>query len=410
MAKKKQSKAVESSTPEPGARDVATQQADWDRLSNEEPETSLTSKKARRAAAREFGDNADPDTAEPDAVESDTTGPDTTEPASRTRSKNRGRRSAAADVVEADGLLTKFEKYEHIEISRDQLKNAPYNPRNISAEARKRLRKNIAKVGMLAPIVWNKVTGNIVGGHQRIAVLDSLHTSRDYRLHVAAVELDEKTEKAQNIFMNNERAQGEFDLDKLAHLFKEDKISFEDSGFDAAEIFDMFGDSPMAEQPEELLNLSNQLRAAAAQYDNVVSKGNVDRDADDYFTVVVFADGNERRQFVETLGFKNSRYLDGRAMWKLLEDFHIVETEAEAATAIEYPLNPCPRCGGDHASEPLPMWPLALAPAGSPNYWGYCPEMYEPVLLLVENPSQYARKDGPESESESVEGKSQAGE
>jgi ParB-like chromosome segregation protein Spo0J len=55
-----------------------------------------------------------------------------------------------------------FEKYEIEEIHREALKNAPYNPRTISAKAKKALKTNLEKVGLLAPIIWNRRTGNIV--------------------------------------------------------------------------------------------------------------------------------------------------------------------------------------------------------------------------------------------------------
>lgn len=39
------------------------------------------------------------------------------------------------------------EKYEIIEINRQELKNAPYNPRSISAKAKKKLKKTLTMWG-----------------------------------------------------------------------------------------------------------------------------------------------------------------------------------------------------------------------------------------------------------------------
>lgn len=48
-----------------------------------------------------------------------------------------------------------------------------------------------------------------------MVVLDALEKSSDYVLTVAAVDLDLKTEKEQNIFLNNVASQGDWDLEKL---------------------------------------------------------------------------------------------------------------------------------------------------------------------------------------------------
>ena len=73
--------------------------------------------------------------------------------------------------------LSQFQKYTIGRVSRTELKNAPYNPREIDEKAKKRLKKVLMKIGLVEPIVWNKRTKNIVGGHQRISILDSLEGS-----------------------------------------------------------------------------------------------------------------------------------------------------------------------------------------------------------------------------------------
>lgn len=47
----------------------------------------------------------------------------------------------------------------------------PKNPRKISDEQLERLKKSIGKFGDLSGIVYNRKTGHVVGGHQRIKVL-----------------------------------------------------------------------------------------------------------------------------------------------------------------------------------------------------------------------------------------------
>ena len=47
------------------------------------------------------------------------------------------------------------------------IKNAPYNPREMSEEAKKALRTSISTFGEISGIVWNSTTGNLVGGNHR---------------------------------------------------------------------------------------------------------------------------------------------------------------------------------------------------------------------------------------------------
>ena len=81
-------------------------------------------------------------------------------------------------------------------------------------------------------LVWNKSTGHVVGGHQRLEALDALMKTEDYELDVLQVELSLKEEVRLNVVLNNQDNQGFFDfgqLQKLAEDFKFDAI--EDFGF-----------------------------------------------------------------------------------------------------------------------------------------------------------------------------------
>lgn len=73
---------------------------------------------------------------------------------------------------------SKFQAYDTETISRSDIKNAPYNPRIMDEKAKKRLKANIAKHGLVAALTWNKRTGNLVGGHQRLEQLDALEKSK----------------------------------------------------------------------------------------------------------------------------------------------------------------------------------------------------------------------------------------
>ena len=51
-----------------------------------------------------------------------------------------------------------------------ELDPAPYNPRTISPDALAGLRHSVERFGLVEPIVWNRRTGRVVGGHGRTIV------------------------------------------------------------------------------------------------------------------------------------------------------------------------------------------------------------------------------------------------
>ena len=124
-------------------------------------------------------------------------------------------------------------------IPRNQIKKADYNPRLIDDESLKKLTKDIREHGLVTPLVWNKRTGVLVSGHQRLAAMDKIHRKKDYEVPVAVIDVDEKEEKQLNVQMNNPSLQGSWDLGALASL-RDDGISFDDMGFNKADIDFMY--------------------------------------------------------------------------------------------------------------------------------------------------------------------------
>ncbi len=143
---------------------------------------------------------------------------------------------------------SKFQHFDMDTVQRSQIKGAEYNPRIISEDAKKRLRKMIAKHGLVQPLVWNKRTGNLVSGHQRLAALDTLERSQDYDLQVAVIDVSEREERVLNVQLNNPSMQGEWDLDKLSALTEEAQIAPEEFGFSDGDIAVMFGEGSELEQ------------------------------------------------------------------------------------------------------------------------------------------------------------------
>ena len=117
-------------------------------------------------------------------------------------------------------MSMKHKSSESITIQRSEINLADYNPRKLSDAARKQLKANIKRLGIMGGIVWNEATGNLVSGHQRISILDEIngYPKNDYAITVEKVDLSDKEEKEQNIFLNSKSVQGEFDSDLMANI------------------------------------------------------------------------------------------------------------------------------------------------------------------------------------------------
>ena len=101
-------------------------------------------------------------------------------------------------------------------------------------------------------IVWNESTSNLVAGHQKVGIMDEVNRynpethENDYKIRVEVVNLTEKEEKEQNLFMNNRSVQGEFDDDMLIKLLGD--IEYQNAGFDDFDM-EMLG---ITEIPDEI--------------------------------------------------------------------------------------------------------------------------------------------------------------
>jgi ParB-like chromosome segregation protein Spo0J len=101
------------------------------------------------------------------------------------------------------------------------LKPAAYNPRRVlspKSAAYRRLKASLAEFGLVEPLVWNELTGHVVGGHARLAILKELGVAE---VPVSVVRLTDAREKALNVVLNNQEAQGRFDTPRLAALLGE---------------------------------------------------------------------------------------------------------------------------------------------------------------------------------------------
>ena len=101
----------------------------------------------------------------------------------------------------------------------NELKPASYNPREDLKPGDpdyEKIKQSILQFGYVQPIVWNEATGNIVGGNQKLKVLEDVGYSE---VDCVIVNLDDKHEKALNIALN--KISGRWDMEKLAVLLDE---------------------------------------------------------------------------------------------------------------------------------------------------------------------------------------------
>jgi len=121
---------------------------------------------------------------------------------------------------------------------------AEYNPRKDLKPGDpeyEKLKRSLEQFGYVEPVIWNKTTGRVVGGHQRLKVLIDMGIQE---VECVVVELSEEKEKALNIALN--KISGAWDNEKLALLITDlQGADFDVSltGFDAAEIDDLFKES-----------------------------------------------------------------------------------------------------------------------------------------------------------------------
>ena len=144
-----------------------------------------------------------------------------------------------------------------------EISPAAYNPRKVLKPGDiefENLKKSISSFGLVEPLVWNKRTGNLVGGHQRLRVLIEQGA---VEVEVSVVDLPLDKEKALNLALN--KIQGDWDEDKLSALVEElSKIpdfDFGLTGFEAPEISEIL-DRAQEDAEEDGFDLENELDKA----------------------------------------------------------------------------------------------------------------------------------------------------
>ncbi|OJG57088.1 hypothetical protein RV08_GL002243 [Enterococcus mundtii] len=124
----------------------------------------------------------------------------------------------------------------------EDLKPADYNPRvklEPGMDEYEKLKQSILEFGFVDPPIFNKRTGNLVGGHQRVAVAKDLGLCEE--IEVSVVYLSLEKEKALNVALN--KISGQWDEEKLASLLQtlnNDEILL--TGFDENEVSELLNE------------------------------------------------------------------------------------------------------------------------------------------------------------------------
>ena len=136
-----------------------------------------------------------------------------------------------------------------------------YNPRKElkpGDSEYEKLKRSLEQFGYVEPVIWNKTTGRVVGGHQRLRVMKDMGLTE---VECVVVELPEDKEKALNIALN--KISGEWDKDKLALLISDlQGTDFDVSltGFEPAEIDDLFKDTLKDGVKDDNFNVEEELQ------------------------------------------------------------------------------------------------------------------------------------------------------
>lgn len=124
-----------------------------------------------------------------------------------------------------------------------ELLPADYNPRKDLKPGDpeyEKLKRSIEQFGYVEPVIWNSRTGCVVGGHQRLKVIQDLGMTE---VDCVVIDMDVEHEKALNIALN--KISGEWDNDKLSDLIADlQGADFDVSltGFEPAELDELFRD------------------------------------------------------------------------------------------------------------------------------------------------------------------------
>lgn len=185
----------------------------------------------------------------------------------------------------------------------DDLHPAERNPRVIGDDEAALLREGLAEFGQVETVCWNKRTGRLIGGHQRVQLLRLLGATE---ADVTVVDLDAKRAEILSIHLNNRRAQGVFDDDALNIMLDDHEGDplFSALGLDEIILADDQEDDDDADEhpsEDEVAEKERRKKQTETQYPETTPKTSASTDASAYrYQIVV--DCTDEQQQGELLG------------------------------------------------------------------------------------------------------------
>lgn len=236
------------------------------------------------------------------------------------------KKRATDDVV--PGALSRFQRFTVERMRRSDVKGCPYNPRTIDAKAKRKLKAYVERAGLLEPLVVNRRTMHLVGGHQRISALDTIEGRDDYELDFSVVDLTDAEEREAVVALNAPGLQGEWSLPMLANLFgdRDMPVKFDAVGFEAADIEALFDGSGVTldifdgQRSRTVGTVDGSDSTAQAEHENVVERGESEKTRAKL--VVVCASSKERVRLARALGIvgpEETRHVDARVIFALVK-------------------------------------------------------------------------------------------
>lgn len=153
---------------------------------------------------------------------------------------------------------------------RSEVQIATYNPRKMSEQAKAMLKHSMQRFGVVGGITVNKRTMTIVGGNQKVALLDELlgYPKNNYKILAVAVDCDKKTEEEMNIMLNSDNVKGEYDAEKMRTIIPD--IDYKAAGLTEEDLtafgFDIFASA------ESEVTLSKELDSLFSEYNKTPKK------------------------------------------------------------------------------------------------------------------------------------------
>lgn len=117
----------------------------------------------------------------------------------------------------------------------------------MTPESREKLNRGLNKYGMLEPILANRKTKHVLGGHQRLLWLDEQHPDQDYEIQVSWCNIPKDEEANVLVLLNQTNAQGSWDSQLLEKLLYEHSLDAELAGFEAEDLSSLIPDINLAD-------------------------------------------------------------------------------------------------------------------------------------------------------------------